>query len=72
MQPRACVSLLPPAALRVGPMAAQAGLLARGSRPRSAFPGMNPVADGGRLSAHSCGGSHGSGPRRGCPYRVPF
>jgi hypothetical protein len=43
---------------------AQAGLLARGSSPFPAFPGLalqSPVAFGERLTADSCGGSFGFG-----------
>ena len=41
---------------------ATAGLLARGSSPRAAFPGRQcPVAIGSRLVAHSCGDSRGFG-----------
>jgi hypothetical protein len=50
---------------------AKAGLLARGSLPRIAFPelGSSGYHDA-RLAAYSCGGSHGIGPER--RHRVPF
>src|SRR4051794_13442136 len=40
-----------------------AGLLARGSPPRPAFPGLAQWRVGLRLAAYSCGGSAGLGPR---------
>src|SRR5690242_13260991 len=39
-----------------------AGLLARGSPPCAAFPGLSSGLVGARLSAYSCGGSRGFGP----------
>ena len=45
-----------------------AGLLARGSVPVAAFPGMTPVAWHG-LAAYSCGGSCGIGTL--VPHRIP-
>src|SRR5208282_1833197 len=41
---------------------AMAGLLARGSPPDADLPGFPVVSAGNRLTAHSCGGSHGFGP----------
>ena len=39
-----------------------AGLLARGSQLRLAFPTFRSVARQASLTAYSCGGSHGLGP----------
>ena len=52
-----------------------AGLLARGSSPRAAFPGRQcPVAIGSRLVAHSCGDSRGfgAGPAPHSLLALPF
>ena len=48
-----------------------AGLLTCGSLSLGGLPGF-PVANlAHALTAHSCGGSHGFGPRLGLPHRVP-
>jgi len=46
-----------------------AGLLARGSPPVTAFPGLFPVAMWHGLAAYSCGGSCGFGTV--VPHRIP-
>ena len=46
------------------------GLLARGSRPVTAFPEIIPVALWHELAAYSCGGSCGIGTT--IPHRIPY
>jgi hypothetical protein len=50
-----------------GWVTALAGLLARGSSSAAGLPGFPVAKSGYRFAAHSCGGSHGSGPKQAVP-----